>query len=377
MHSAMTAAVKAEKAAGYWLGRASSAEHYASRKSDPRVRANRIKTLLAELRDFQRGINRAHAALAIWEEITTDEQIRHALGNMDSQELWSGYDVYYKVDKGEITPAAARQQCIDGATVAINGPNRRRWIEHILQRLSFERSMLGDVPRYDGELTPVIIQAFAREHGAESPKCSVLAAGRFRLESPVPLPAHIASASSLELNEGDWRDLMQACGYAVPEKKARRAGKPGTVPLINPSREQAEQLQRIWNLRMAAARKGKQGAAKPNEVRATEQAFYSANSKGDYDVFKTVEIAADGRPVRMGWQGHERVRSGEPVARIRISSLGNQMYQPDAVVVITDKPGKPLPIDLESLEAAARNAAVEEPVSPAPAIALLVGIGGN
>lgn len=361
MHSAMTAAVKAEKAAGYWLGRASSAEHYASRKSDPRVRANRIKTLLAELRDFQRGINRAHAALAIWEEITTDEQIRHALGNMDSRELWSGYDVYYKVDKGEITPAAARQQCIDGATVAINGPNRRRWIEHILQRLSFERSMLGDVPRYDGELTPVIIQAFAREHGAESPKCSVLAAGRFRLESPVPLPAHIASASSLELSGDEWRDLMQGSGYTVPEKKARRAsGKPEAAPLINPSREQAEQLQRIWNLRMVAARKGKQGAAKPNEVRATTQAFYSANSKGDYDVFKTVEIAADGRPVRMGWQGHERVRSGEPVARIRIASLGNEMYQPDAVIVITDKPGKPLPIDLDALEADARQAANEE-----------------
>ena len=360
MHSAMTAAVKAEKAAGYWLGRASSAEHYASRKSDPRVRANRIKMLLAELRDLQRGINRAHAALAIWEEITTDEQIRHALGNRDSRELWSGYDLYYKVDKGEIAPGDARQQCIDGAMVTVNGPNRRRWIEHILHRLAFERSMLGDVPRYDGELTPVIIQAFAREHGAESPKCSALTVGRFRLESPVPLPAHIASASSLELNEDDWRDLMQACGYIVLEKKARRAGKPGTVPLINPSREQAEQLQRIWNLRMAAARKGKQGAAKPDEVRATEQAFYSANSKGDYDVFKTVEIAADGRPVRMGWQGHERVRSGEPVARIRISDLGNEMYQPDAVVFITDKPSKALPIDLDALEADARHAVNEE-----------------
>ena len=361
MHSAMTASVKAEKAAGYWLGRASSAEHYASRKSDPRVRANRIKTLLAELRDLQRGINRAHAALAIWEEITTDEQVRHALGNRDSRELWSGYDLSYKVDKGEITPADARQQCIDGATVAINGPNRRRWIEHILHRLAFERSMLGDLPRYDGELTPVIIQAFIREHGAESPKCTAIAGDVFRLESPVPLPAHIASASSLELSEGDWRDLMQACGYTVPEKKARRAsGKPDAVPLINPSREQAEQLQRIWNLRMAAARKGKQGTAKPNEVRATTQTIYSANSKGDYDVFKTVEIAADGRPVRMGWQGHERVRSGDPVARIRISSLCNEMYQPDAVVVITDKLGKSLPIDLDALEADALHAANEE-----------------
>ncbi len=111
---------------------------------------------------------------------------------------------------------------------------------------------------------------------------------------------------------------------------------------------------------MVAARKGKQGAATPNEVRATTQAFYSANSKGDYDVFKTVEIAADGRLVRMGWQGNERVRSGEPVARIRISSIGIKFHQPDAVVIITDKPGKPLPIGLDALEADARRAANEE-----------------
>jgi len=361
MHSASTAAVKAGKTATYWLGRASDVEHFANRKNDPRTRANRIKTLLADLRDFQRGINAAHVALAIWEEITTDEQIRHALGNMESRKLWANYDLYHKVDRGEVTPADARRLCIEGATFAVNGPNRRRWIEHILHRLAFERSMLGDVPRYEGALTPVIIQAFAREHGAESPKSTGTDAGQFRLESPVPLPAHIASDTSLELSEDAWRDLMQACGYTVPEKKARRAsGKRAAAALINPSREQAEQLQRIWNLRMVAARKGKQGAAKPNDVRATTQAFYSANSKGDYDVFKTVEIAADGRPVQMGWQGNERVQSGEPVARIRISSLGNHFYQPDAVVIITDKPGKPLPIDLDALEADARRAANEE-----------------
>jgi len=361
MHSASTAAVKAEKAANYWLGRASGVEHFANLKNDPRTRANRIKTLLTELRDLQRGVNRAHAALASWEEITTDEQIRHALRNMDSRTLWSNYDLYYKVDSGEVTPADARQLCIDGATLAVNGPNRRRWIEHILHRLAFERSMLGDVPRYDGELTPVIIQAFAREHGAESPKCTPADLGTFRLESPVPLPAHIASDASLDLSENGWRDLMQACGYTVPEKKSRRASaKPDAVPLINPSREQAEQLQAIWNLRMAATCKGKHSAAKPNEVYATTQAIYSANSKGDYDPFKTVEIAADGRRVRMEWKGHERVRSGEPVARIRISTIGGEFYKPDAVVTITDKPSKPLPIDLDTLEAGARHAANEE-----------------
>ncbi|MDF0490424.1 DUF3560 domain-containing protein [Sphingomonas sp. H39-1-10] len=361
MHAAQSAAVKAGQAANYWLSRAGGVEHFANMKGDPRVRANRIKTLLTELRDLQRGINAAHAALAIWETCTTDAQIRHVLGHMDSRRTWSSYELYSKVDKGEITPADARQQCIAAATLAVNGPTRRRWIEHVLNRLAFERSMLGDVPRYEGALTPVILQAFAREHGAESPKCTATDPGFLQLESPVPLPAHIASETALELSEDDWRDLMQSSGYIVTEKKARRASaKPDSVPLINLTQEQAEQLQRIWDLHMTAACKGKPGAAKAAEVRKTTQAIYSANSKGDYDVFKTIEIAADARRVRMEWQRQERVRSGEPVARIRISTIGSEFYKPDSVVVLTDKPGKPLPFDLDAVEAAARRAASEE-----------------
>lgn len=361
MHSAMSASSDAEKAATYWLYRATGVERFANMKSDPRTRANRIKALLAELRDLQRGINTAHAALAIWDLFTTDEQIRHALGNMETRKTSSNYDLYYKVDKGEITPADARQSCIEGATLAVNGPVRRRWIEHVLNRLAFERSMLGDVPHYDGELTPVIIQAFAREQGAEVPKCTVPHAGVFRLESPVLLPAHIAPEASLALSEDGWRDLMQASGYTVPARTARRvSAKPDAVPLINPSEEQAEQLQTIWNLHMVAACKGKHSAAKPNSIYSTTQTTYSANSKGDYAPFKTIEIAADGRRVRMEWQRQERVRSGEPVARIRISTIGAEFYKPDALLVITDKPSKPLPMDLDALEAAARQAAGEE-----------------
>jgi len=361
MHAAMTASVKAEQAANYWLGRASSAEHFANMKNNPRVRANRIKTLLAELRDLQRGINTAHAALALWEDRTSDEQIRHALGQIDPRKTWSNHDLYSKVDKGEIAPAKAREMCIAGATRAATGPTRRRWIEHVLNRLAFERAMLGDVPRYAGELTLVILQAFAREHGAESPKCTAIEGGRFRLDSPVPLPAHISSETHLDLDEAGWRTLMQETGYVVPDKKPRRVSqKDDAVPLINPSRAQAEQLQSIWNLRMVAACKGTHNVAKAGAVFATTQAIYSANSKGDYAALSTIEIDATGRRVRLEWRKQERVRSGEPVARIRVSTKGAGFYMPDVVLVLTDKSDKPLPIDLDALETEARIAAAEE-----------------
>ena len=219
MDAAQGAAIKAEKASNYWLYRASGVEHFANMKNNPRVRANRIKTLLAELRDLQRGINAAHGALVIWEKLTTDDQIRYALGRMSSEVTLAGWQAFSDVDSGKMTPAAARQGAIDRANLTINGPKRRRWIDHLLSRLAFERSMLGDVPRYEGDLTPVIIQAFAREHGADKPKCSIVEEGFFLLESPVPLPAHIAQETYLELSGDEWRDVMQACGYIVPAKK--------------------------------------------------------------------------------------------------------------------------------------------------------------
>jgi len=243
MHSAMTGANKAHEAANYWLYRASGVEHFANMKNNPKVRANRIKTLLAELRDLQRAINQAHGAKAIWATVTTDEAIIYTLGRIPSEMTLSGWNTYSEVRDGKITPAAARERCLAAAELIANGPTRKRWIEHVLNRLAFERSMLGDVPRYEEELTPVIIQAFAREHGAEKPKCTVIDDGYFMLESPVPLPAHLAETSYLELAEDEWRDLMRACGYIVPAKKN------ALPPILNIDAEIMESPSRAYGKR--------------------------------------------------------------------------------------------------------------------------------
>lgn len=352
MHSAMDQSVKAHKAANYWLYRAEGVERFANMKNAPRVRANRIKTLLAELRDLQRAINTAQAALALWDRAQTDDQIRHIINNTDSSRTHAGWNAYSDLRNGAKTPQEIRADAIASANRVANGPNRRRWIEHTLNRLAFERSMLGDVPRYDGTLTPVILQAFARTHGAEKPVCTATAPDLFALQSPVDLPAHIASGNQLELPGDAWRDLMQSVGYVVPDPVTRRkSSKPAPLPLINPSQEQAEQLQRLWNLRMVKACEGKH-QAKANEVRALTQARYSANSKGEYAPLKTIDIDADGRQVRGSWKNQAWTLSGVPVARIRIYTGGSGFYQPNAVVHITDKPSKPLPFDLDALEAA-------------------------
>ncbi|PTR08656.1 MULTISPECIES: DUF3560 domain-containing protein [unclassified Novosphingobium] len=356
MDAAQAQANKAHQTANYWLYRASGVEHFANMKNDPRTRANRIKTLLAELRDLQRGINNAHAALAIWDNMTTDEKIRWAIGNMDSQRIFATTEMYYAVEKGELSPADARARCIAVAQRAATGPNRKRWIEHTLNRLAFERSMLGEVARYEGELTPVILQAFARENGAEKPVATVTDPGAFELSSPYPLPAHIANGCTLDMVEDDWRDLMQAVGYTVPEAKPRRASsKPAPLPLINPTREDAERLQTIWNdqERTTCKAQGYPERALPNEIKEVTQATYSSNSGGSYSVFETIEISADGR--RVNNRGYSASVNPPPlpgVARIRIYAGGSAFHKPRAVVHISDKPAKALPLDLAAIEAA-------------------------
>lgn len=219
MNAAQGQAIKAERAANYWLYRATGVEAHANYKNDPRVRANRIKTLLAELRDLQRAINNANKALEVWEKLTTDDLIRHALGRLPSEVTASTWSTYSDVESGKLDPQDARKQCIARAELTANGPTRKRWIDHVLSRLAYERSLLGDVTRFEGELTPVILQAFAREHGADKPQCTTPEPGFFLVESPVPLPAHLSDESYLELSGDEWRDLMQACGYEVPAKK--------------------------------------------------------------------------------------------------------------------------------------------------------------
>lgn len=358
MNAAAGKAVKAEKAANYWLYRATGVECFANMKNAPRVRANRIKTLLAELRDLQRGINEAHKALELWERFDTAEKVLWAVENTNGDTLGIPWGTYNK--RAELDMLELRAQSISGLRRRIEGPTRRRWIEHVLNRLAFERSLLGDVPRFSGDLTPVILQAFAREHGAEKPAASVVDEGFFLLESPVPLPAHLVNGDDgrtwLELSDDEWRDVMQACGYEVPDAKPRRkSSKPAPAGLINPTIEQAEQLQRIWNLQMRAEckAKGRADLAEENTVTPLTQAKYSANSGGSYSPLETVEIGTDGRRIHKHSSsfcgGDDRPA---PVARIRIYSRGAGFYMPRSIVHISDKPAKALPLDLDEIERA-------------------------
>lgn len=143
-----------------------------------------------------------------------------------------------------MTPQEAREKAMAGARSIIESDNLARWISHTLNRLSYEREMLGEVPRFEGEITPTLLQMFVREHGADKPKGAKVDNDLFTVECKAPLPAHIAQGTSVELSGDEWRDLMQSCGYVPPAKKPEKPpilnfkAASGKISVLNPYRRE-------------------------------------------------------------------------------------------------------------------------------------------
>ncbi len=65
----MHKAVEASKAVDYWQYRARGVESRANHAGRSDVRQRRIKTLLSDLRGYQRAINHSHKMVKLWEEV--------------------------------------------------------------------------------------------------------------------------------------------------------------------------------------------------------------------------------------------------------------------------------------------------------------------
>lgn len=318
MHSAMDQAAKAHNAIGYWQYRAESVERHANYKNDPRVRARRIKTLLAELRDLQRSINSAHKALDLWEKMQTAEQIAAFLGHSASL---ARFGMWGEVDKGERDPFEAKAAVMDGCRAIIEGPNRARWINHTLNRLAYERDMLGDVPRYTGEITPTLLQMFVREHGADKPKGAKVDDDLFTVECAAPLPLHIGDGKALELSGDEWRDLMQSVGYVPPAKKP---AKPPILNFVAPAGEIATKSRATY--------RGADPVTMLRQVALTK-AEYAAIRDGKW----TAESACGEFRVRTASDPHHK---------------GAYYLAPRVCIVITDQKQHDVPESLQHREAA-------------------------
>lgn len=244
----------------------------------------------------------------------------------------------------------------------------RRWERHYQLRLDFERAMLGEEggAATDAEIIPGGFIFMRGEMGRwlaeEAPRgwCQIHRVHKSR-STGKPSSVEVMGVYGRHL-AGDAREALVkidierfgADRYRAPTaeelaafndsqkaaKKAKakaKATKPQAPQLINPTPDTAELLQAMLNDLERDER------THSKTINST-QAAYSSQSKGSYADAETISIGEKGRPMRNYCTGGENEDSQRfCVFKVRTYTGGGKAKR---VVIITDKPQKPLPFDL-------------------------------
>jgi hypothetical protein len=408
-----TYAVSQWSKAEYWQSRTAAVIHHALFKSSPQVRRGRILRLEAEQRKHEKGREEYAARYAGWqavpalegadkpgryistgtymgfdpETITPALKAAYALANHGN--CWGDYvhprtgqktGLYNHLTDAidPITPAEAAALWLEGKAEP-DAPNTyaARWSAHYDLRLSYERAMLeaegGTAADADMEPGGWIgnrqIHAVNRSPATKRVvSVKIMAPSGWHEDGPLKLKSYNVE----RLPEGAYRAPTDEERAAFATQKAERkaiekATTPKAPPLVNPTDADAERLQAIWNERaQAEAARRRYGAFKPAAVMRITQAQYSANSKGDYAQLETRTLDVLGKIARKFtglWtsEGHAYDKSlGETVAKLRIGGSG--FDSADRVIILTDKPQKPIPLDWVAVEAGTVIRPVTAPV---------------
>lgn len=172
-------------------------------------------------------------------------------------------------------------------------------------------------------------------------------------------------------------------------KSKGAAPKSDPCPLINPTDADAERLQATLNEKTKAdlaARKARGAWAEEyteSKVLRIPQAVYSRFSKGSYASAQTRGLFRGGAMAGTYYRANEKLREqfGREVCQVRATSGGN--YMADRVIVLTDKPQKPLPAAVwelsaqEKAEKAAERAHQYEALEAKRAAAGAVSVNGE
>jgi hypothetical protein len=257
------------------------------------------------------------------------------------------------------------------------------WLTHYRMRLAYENQMLE---AQGGRAAFVEMEAggFLGSHQVQrvykSPAtgrvCSVEIWGpssanydrkgkAYGEDNPRPLTLHKINVERMASNAYRAPTDEERAAFLAETKAAKKAATAkralNPCPLVNPSDEDAERLQEIWN------EKARTPEQRQKVVRM-DQAQYSARSSGTYCSCKTVVVCETGREhtTRMG----SKITRSD-VFKVRCTSgAGNSWV--DRVIVITDKPRTAVP--WEALEKARLAApSVEKLWARLPEISLELG----
>ncbi len=340
--------------AEYWQQRTAGVISHALHLSSPGVRMGRIKTIEAERRkavsDFE-----AYASLyRLWQDVkaqaAADPDTATGLAIRLVGSTYDGRQYQHPRPSGQtpprdrslysllndpqtpITGEEAADLWLTGRQVPAESAEETLFVRHCDLRLAYERQMLeaqGDRAAFSDLEPGGSFAGHLIRRVNKSPVTGRAVSVQVRLKDKLRvlnIERYAADAYTPPTEES----RAELAAILAAEKAARPAAT--APPLVNPSPEDAGRLQALLNAN------NPQGT--PASPREMTQAEFSALSKGTYARVGTKEIHALGH-IGNGTT-RQRRRCGPPVCKVRIASSGGYDGTP-RVIILTDKPGKPLP----------------------------------
>jgi primosomal replication protein N len=384
-------AVDAWDKAEYWQHRTAGVIANALHRSSPAVRMGRIKTIEADLRKAEKSAAQYAATFAQWSAVAAESdpaaayRLAYDLANSagagyrfhhpreasrtrhDAEHGTSIYSLMTQANDpitGHEAAAVWLAGRIDPAGPEIANQSQQQFIRHCQLRLAYEFQML-EAQGGRAALLEMEIGGWIGGHQIRKINKSP-ATGRVVSVQIMAQVLKYDRTSGTETQVSRLKNLnierLAESSYRAPtaEDKAALAAtlaaeksahpKTATIPLINPTLEDAQRLQALINNRYAAEWERRHG--KPSSVHFPEaaevcqitQADYSAVSGGAYAKAETRGLCADAAledGASSLWTSSAAARAkarGPACCKIRVTGYG-----PERVIYLTDKPSKPLP----------------------------------
>ncbi len=403
-------AVDAWSKAEYWTSRTSGVIRHALYKSAPGVRMGRIKTIEADLRRHVAHVAERRNIWEGWKKIAAienaDEQTAAALHFSGHVHQWGEYkhpraeklSEYYHNNKVSLyslldhvqDPITGAEACAFYFSDHGEPLDDNDWSTHYKLRLAYEKQMLavqgGMLEQFEvlpgGKLgSKLIIKVSKSSVTKRATSCDILGpkvSGWTYKAANIPGTEFAAYKFDLErISPGMYTPpTPESLAELEAFNKARKANAPkaNKPPLINPTNEDGERLQKLWNDRAQAdhesrntysseaARKVHSDEFKIQEILRISQARYSEVANGAYARAETSDICANGKEYRSFGGCYETEREaalleqGNVIFQVRTTG-GDGMYVARRVIILTDKPQKPLPVEFwDKLEDPQRTA---------------------
>lgn len=286
---------------------------------------------------------------------------RHERSKGNALSQWSKAEYWQSRTAGVIDHALHKCDAHTrrGRILTIEADMRRateggRWHQHLQHRLDYENAMLAAEGGQASEVE-MIIGGFVGNR-------QIWKINRSPVTGRVVSVAFSANGGPRNI-ERLGADVYRA---PTPEELEAFHGKKQAAPkkpsMINPTEEDARRLQAIWN-----SNRSRENAPR-GSVELTTQARYTRTSKFT-DMTYTTTLFEDGTAAVYRGTVHEWVAAGKKiVGKMRISP---SLYGVDSIIVLTDKPQKPLPIiwitpDLDEQETPEPPQPIETQEAPEP-----------